>query len=230
MEVFETIDTKVICVSGRGGNFRYLVNLKGWQADGPFMWGKPITVAPELGFRYRTLEEDLENYEDAIRHGEERDIEDVYRRHAAGAGDCPPCSGFVTTLILSSKARNELLEILEDTGQLFPVDVEGDPFFVYNCTRLLDICDSERCEVRYGDNSPGGQWPKKISKIFVKPKSLDGEFLFKLNWPKPPASMVTVDYTKIVPPEGIYATQGFADVVLAKQLKGFSFSPVTFYE
>ncbi len=215
----------VFAVEAEFSKYRQLVNESNWKVSQPLLWGKHIEGPLELQLRYLTLAEDQE--EERVDQSLEEPTPETtaIERYNSGPGDCAIALHLTNTLLLSAKARHELSSVLEPVGQLFSIDVEGEEFFVFNCTRVLNACVSEKCIVDYGPSSLGGQRPGQIPKLVVHESLVRDEFLFKLHWPTPPTTIKTVDYSKIPPQTEIYATQKFVDLVVEKQLTGFVFHP-----
>lgn len=207
-------------------DYRYLVSELGWRVSDPFKYGKPIGDFVDPIIRYETLEEDLASEQELIDTDDNGDLERAQSRYTAGVGDCANVLNFVVAPVFSTRARTELADVLEATGQLFPISVDGNPFFLYNCTRLITPFDDERCEVRYGNSSFGGQRPAEITRFAFRRDGIEDESLFKVQWPTPPISLQTVDYSIIPPPLAIFATQRFVDLVVKRKLTGFYFNPV----
>lgn len=206
-----------------GVKFRQLSFESSWQAASPFMYGKPLDEIGDLSFRYRSLEEDVADEEGLLEDDDGGDPELARRRFEAGAADCAYVLGFVTTLVLSSKAKEELAATLNAAGQMIPVDVDGDTFFVFNCTRLLDAVDAESTEVRFvGDGRPS-----QFTRLSFREEAVQNETVFRVRWPEPEETVGDVDYSQIPPPTQVYCTQKFVDMVLENGLKGFRFKVIS---
>jgi hypothetical protein len=121
-------------------HFRHLIFESDWRLVAPFMHGRPINYLGDARLRYRTLEEYLGELSEL---SEEENTEPIlaYRRFREGPGDCVYVLGLVASLVFSSVVCEVLGRMLTDAGQLFPVAVNGDPFFIFNCTRVLDAVD-----------------------------------------------------------------------------------------
>jgi hypothetical protein len=214
--------TRVYEVRADSINYRHLSFESSWKAASPFLYGKPLNEIGELSFRYLTLEEDVADEEELMADEDGGDPELARRRFETGSADCAYVLGFVTTLVLSSRAKEELAATLDATGQVFPVEVDGDTFFVFNCTRLLNAVDAEGTEVRFvGDGRPS-----QFTQLSFKDEAIQDETLFKARWPEPEETGGEVDYLQIPPPTQIFCTQKFVDMVRENGLRGFQFKVV----
>lgn len=203
-------------------DYRHLVSESDWEFASPFMYGRTIQELNAPTFRYLTLEEDIADEQELLDDDDGGDPDQARRRYEAGVGDCTVVRDFVTTLVFSRKARERLASVLDATGQLFPVSVEGDEFFIYNCTRLIDAVDREASEIRY----VSGERPSQFTRLVFRNERVRNETLFKANWPEPKDSSNSVDYSTIAPPLSIFATQEFVGLVRESKLTGFHFKLV----
>ncbi len=106
--------------------------------------------------------------------------------------------------MFNRKAVNVLAEFLKPNGELLPIICEGEEYFLFNTTRLVDALDEENSEV---DRFDEGRIMGIDRYAFFKDK-LVGETVFKL--PQCPIGWV-------------YATDPFVHRVLETGLRGFRF-------
>ncbi|QDU82895.1 hypothetical protein Pla110_46580 [Polystyrenella longa] len=203
-------------------NYRYLKLTSHVRSGYPLSYGRPLVETPDWSFCYLSLEEDVADEFELMEIDDGGDPVLAERRFQAGVADCTFPLGFVAP-IFSTRAKEILAHVFEQTGQLFPVQVESETFYVFNCTRLLDAVDSATSEVRYTE---GGR-PVDFIRLNFKEDVLTGETLFKTRWPPPPESITGVDYSEISPPLKLFATQTFVDLVSKNELTRFDFIPVT---
>jgi len=117
-------------------------------------------------------------------------------------GDTPGLSSHIP--VFGSRAVETLADLLEPNGELLPIACDGEQYFLFNATRLVDALDEANCEVeRFSD---GGILD--ITRYSFFQKKLEGVIVFKL--PQKPLWSV-------------YVTDPFVERVKAAGLKGFKF-------
>jgi hypothetical protein len=191
-----------------------------WTPDREFSrlirQGRPIDQWRPQKLRYLTREEDVKYELDMATKDENGDIARAHARYRAGAGDCAFVEYFTAGLLISGRARQALADVLDATGQLIPADVEGDPHFFYNCTRLLDAADPEASEVECHDNG----LPSQFGRLVLRESIVGGETLFRVRWP---ADVLARSLRPMPPPSRLFGTSAFVERVRAAALTGFEF-------
>jgi hypothetical protein len=117
-------------------------------------------------------------------------------------GDTPGLSSHIP--VFGSKAVTVLEDFLKPNGELLPISCDGEKYFLYNVTRVVDALDESKCELQLFDD---GGIMDIIRYSFLNEK-LIGVLMFKL--PQDPLGWV-------------YTTDPFVDKVQAAGLKGFKF-------
>jgi hypothetical protein len=117
-------------------------------------------------------------------------------------GDTPGFSGSIP--VFNRNAVNALSDMLEPNGELLPITCEGEDYFLFNVTRLVNALDEENCDLERFDD---GRIMTIDHYSFFKER-LRGEVVFKL--PQKPLSWV-------------YVTDPFVLKVNATGLRGFKF-------
>ena len=117
-------------------------------------------------------------------------------------GDTPGLSSHVP--VFSSKAVTILRDFLKPNGELLPISCDGEKYFLFNVTRVVDALDEPKCELKLFSD---GEIMDIVRYSFLNEK-LIGVDMFKL--PQRPLGWV-------------YATDAFVDRVRAAGLKGFKF-------
>lgn len=120
-------------------------------------------------------------------------------------GDTPGLSSHIP--VFNSRAVRVLADLLEAGGELLPITCEGEDYFLFNVTLLVDALDEARCEIERFDD---GRIMDIESHFFVE-KKLTGAVVFKL--PQDPLG-------------GVYVTDVFVERVKRNNLKGFKFRHV----
>ena len=106
--------------------------------------------------------------------------------------------------VFTSKAADVLSDLLEGSGELLPIMVDGEEYFLYNVTRVIDALDESRSEIIRFDDF-------EIMDIDVHcffPEKIGDAAVFKI------PQMVTSD---------VFVTDVFVDRVKSARLKGFKF-------
>jgi hypothetical protein len=118
-------------------------------------------------------------------------------------GDFP--SLFTNVPVFSRKAATALADLLEGNGELFPVLISDEEYFVFNVTRVIDALDESRSEIIRFDGS------SRVMDIdvhcFVAEK-LENATIFKI------PQVTTMD---------VFVTDAFVKRVQSARLKGFKF-------
>ncbi len=120
-------------------------------------------------------------------------------------GDTPSLSTHIP--VFNLKAAKVLMDFLEPNGELLPITCNGESFFLFNVTRIVDALDEPNCKLERFDDG-GVMYVDEYA--FLKEK-LAGETVFKL--PQLPLGWV-------------YVTDPFVKRVRAAILKGFEFRHV----
>ncbi len=115
-------------------------------------------------------------------------------------GDTP--SFDPTIPVFNRKAVNALADLLEPNGQLLPITCQGEEYFLFNVTRLVDALDEDNCNLERFDD---GRIMVIDHYSFFKEK-LIGETVFKL---------------RQRPLGRVYVTDPFVQRVLESGLRGF---------
>jgi hypothetical protein len=121
-------------------------------------------------------------------------------------GDCPSLISFVP--IFSQFAVNALRHVLVVNGQLLPVTIDGEEYFAFNVTNMLDALDVERSE---GARFSSGRLFHITRHVFNIEHIPDETCIFKV---------------RANPTIGVFVTDKFIDMVNAANLKGFKFEKV----
>jgi len=117
-------------------------------------------------------------------------------------GDTP--SFHASIPVFNARAVKVLADLLEPNGELFPIRCQGEDFFLFNATRLVDALDEENCRLERFDD---GRIMDIKRYSFFKEKLVGGA-VFKLR-PDPLG--------------WVYATEPFVERVQAAGLRGFKF-------
>ena len=117
-------------------------------------------------------------------------------------GDTPYLSSHIP--VFSSKAVTVLEDFLKSNGELLPISCDGEKYFLYNVTRVVDALDKPKCELQLFDD---GKIMDIVRYSFLKEKMTE-VVIFKL--PQDPLGWV-------------YATDPVVERVQAAGLKGFKF-------
>ena len=118
-------------------------------------------------------------------------------------GDYP--SLFTNVPVFSRKAATALADLLEGNGELFPVLISDEEYYVFNVTRVIDALDESRSKIITFDGS------SRVMDIdvhcFVAEK-LENATIFKI--PQ-------------VPTMDVFVTDALVERVQSARLKGFKF-------
>jgi hypothetical protein len=120
--------------------------------------------------------------------------------------DCLYSDLFLT--LLSDKAVGTLNDLLTPNGELLEIQYDTEenmPFFVFNCTCVLDVLDEEKSRV--------SDFPKQDSLFF------DGRLLNEIN----PKIFLLKQKSRH---KHLFVTDAFVDRVKNEQLTGFRFREV----
>jgi hypothetical protein len=117
-------------------------------------------------------------------------------------GDTPGLSGSIP--VFNRNAVNALSDMLEPNGELLPITCEGEDYFLFNVTRLVNALNEDDCDLERFDD---GRIMDIDRYSFFKDR-LRGTVVFKL-------------------PQGrlswVYVTDPFVRRVNAAGLRGFKF-------
>ena len=202
--------------------FQRMVTDSDWRFESLFMFGTPVEGYRTPTVRWRTLEEEVADEQELIDYGECGDLTQAHLRFENGNADCIYVIGFSTGLVFSQTAVEHLRTTLESTGELFPVRISGQDYFIYNCTRVIDAVDAKSSQIRF----VGDGIPSEFTKLVIDESKTVGESLFKIGWPKPAMASHEKEGAAIPPPLPIFSTSDFVQTVRALELKGFRFRPV----
>ena len=117
-------------------------------------------------------------------------------------GDCPLL--FTHIPVFTTRAVDALSDLLESNGELLPIVISGEKYFLFNVTRVIDALDESRSEIIRFDDF-------EIMDIEVHcffPEKIGDAAVFKI------PQMVTSD---------VFVTDVFVDRVKSARLKGFKF-------
>jgi hypothetical protein len=118
-------------------------------------------------------------------------------------GDFPDL--FTHIPVFTPRAVDALSGQLEGNGELLPILIAGEEYFLYNVTRVIDALDESRSEIiRFDDSS-------KFLDVEVHcffPEKIGNTTIFKI------PQMVTMD---------VFVTEVFVQRVKSARLKGFDF-------
>jgi hypothetical protein len=120
-------------------------------------------------------------------------------------GDTPGLSSHIP--VFNSKAVAALEDFLKPNGELLSIFCDGEKYFLFNVTRVVDALDEPKCELQLFDD---GGIMDIVRYSFLKQK-LTGVTIFKL-----PQDLLG----------WVYATDPVVDRVRAAGLKGFKFRQV----
>ena len=115
-------------------------------------------------------------------------------------GDTPGLSTHIP--VFSVRAVAVLADLLEKNGELLPTTCDGEDYFVFNVTRVIDALDEANCELK---RFSSGRIMDIVRYSFVEAK-LIGIVIFKLRQ----------DLLG-----SVYVTDPFVQRVKAAKLKGF---------
>jgi hypothetical protein len=107
--------------------------------------------------------------------------------------------------VFSRKAVTAMSDLLEANGELLPIMISGEEFFLFNVTRIIDSVDVSRSKIFWSDDET------EVLDIDVHvffPERLEDAVIFKI--PQ-------------LPTWEIYVTDTFVDRVKSARLKGFWF-------
>jgi hypothetical protein len=85
--------------------------------------------------------------------------------------------------ICDEKARNELADVLEMSGELLPLSLDGEPLYLMNVLGCYNALDSEKSEW-HGRVGPGG----RLKKFVFHPNRIPDVPLFKI--PEMPRTVI----------------------------------------
>jgi hypothetical protein len=125
-----------------------------------------------------------------------------FGRDGLPKGDTPGLSSHIP--VFSPRAVEILADLLKDSGELLPITCEGEDYFLFNVTRLVDALDEDASELERFDD--GGIL--RIARYGFKEDLLIGVNIFKL--PQKPLSYP-------------YVTDAFVHRVEDSALSGFEF-------
>ena len=121
-------------------------------------------------------------------------------------GDCTGTGGG-RLLVLTEKAVEALQEVIDQTGELLPLDCEEEALWVFNVTNILEGALNLEQSV-YSTISTGAI--SNIKKYVFYEDAVKNQYIFRM-----------AEY-----PATLYATDRFKDLVEAAGLKGFKFETV----
>ena len=107
--------------------------------------------------------------------------------------------------VFSGKAVTALQDVLEQNGELLPIFVEGDEYFLFNVTTVIDALDESNSKI---DRFEGSSKVLYIDSYGFFREMLSGTFIFKI--PQTPTG-------------NVFVTDQFVGRVRAAGLKGFWF-------
>jgi hypothetical protein len=117
-------------------------------------------------------------------------------------GDTPGLSSHIP--VFNHKAVTVLRDFLDQSGEILPIICDGEKYFLFNVTRVIDSLDGPNCELKLFD---------------------DGEIMYIDRYSFIEQRLIGIDIFKLPqrPLGWVYATDPFVDRVRAAGLKGFEF-------
>lgn len=145
-----------------------------------------------------SLESDCDRYWNLQLVDEERDWEQIYQFNGTPlanewrplgvqaveeevnsgrpASDCPHLFGAVP--VFSSRAIATLRPLLQESGEILPLDSRDGSFFIFNVLNIIDALDEQASSiVRF----PDGKKVLEIERFVFRPSKLTGVEVFKLS-------------------------------------------------
>lgn len=113
------------------------------------------------------------------------------------------CKWVDSSIVLSPKAFRFLSEILKEWGELLPIKIKNESFYIFNCLTFGSILESS-CEKSYYEGEEFG-----IKSLVFDDEDISKKLIFKSHYD---SGM------------GIYCGTRFKDVVLGCKLSGIVFS------
>jgi hypothetical protein len=118
-------------------------------------------------------------------------------------GDCPLL--FTHIPVFTTRAADALSDLLESNGELLPIVISGEEYFLFNVTRVIDGLDESESEIIRFKNSSR---ILDIERHCFLHEKIDKATIFKI------PQMVTSD---------VFVTDVFVERVKSARLKGFKF-------
>lgn len=130
------------------------------------------------------------------------DAELAFVPHRMPKGDTPGLFGCVP--VFNVRAAQVLGDFLADHGEFLPVTIQGERYFLFNVTTVVDALDEANCDLERFDDGRLFQ----VHRYSFFPERLRGIPVFKIpQWPQ----------------YKVYCTDPFVERVKAAKLKGFKF-------
>ena len=120
-------------------------------------------------------------------------------------GDCPNFGTHVP--VFNPRSVEILADLLEGNGELLPIRCDGEDYFLFNVTRVVDALDQQNSDLDLFDD---GDILEIDRHVFI-PEKLPSLSIFKI------PQMVLAD---------VFVTDPFVDRVESAGLKGFDFELV----
>jgi len=120
-------------------------------------------------------------------------------------GDTPGLSTHIP--VFNRKAVKSLNHFLDQNGELLPATCQGEEYFLFNVTRVVDALDEANCDLERFDDGR----IMIIRRYSFFPKKLEGITIFKV------PQIVLMD---------VFVTEPFVQRVQSEGLKGFKFRHV----
>ena len=123
--------------------------------------------------------------------------------------DYPKCDypSFINIPCFSPKAAEALQDLLEGNGELLPLDVSGDPYYMFNITNVIDCLDYDKSDIDSYTKEGSIKILGVVESVLLDEK-INSSCIFKL-----PEFLYSYHYV----------TQPFVDRVEECGLTGFNF-------
>jgi len=110
----------------------------------------------------------------------------------------------------SQRAVDTLGDLLEENGELLPLDTNLGNYYAFNTLRKADIVDLDRSEINWGIGNKAEIFPYEIDRLSTSAERLEGLSIFRI-----PQDIMQ-----------IYVTDIFVSRVVDSNLNGFEFAEI----
>ena|SRR5687768_14373951 len=111
-------------------------------------------------------------------------------------------------LVMRRRATEVLAELLNEYGELLPLECADAELWAYNVCRVVDALDEERAKIA---RFPGTGRIMSVERYAFRPEQVDGHLLFKL---------------RQLPLGPIVVSDAFVQLVRSRQLVGLDFQAI----